>query len=125
MPENNSLYRERAHLVAHLSTVYPSVGCYNDSDEPGWLVVFIETPVGQMSWNIAPDDTDLFEGICIVDKYEWDGHSTDEKYRKLQNFTSLKRLPSQLSQPSISNQSRLDTMLVSYRSKHVAAALRG
>lgn len=124
MPENDSLYRERAHLVAHLSTVYPSVGCYNDPEEPGWLVVFIETPVGQMSWYIAPDDTDLFEGICIVDKYEWDGHSTDEKYRKLQNFTSLKRLPSQLQQSPIGNQNRLDTMLMTYASRHVSAALR-
>lgn len=132
MSENNTVYRERACLIAHLTSLYPSVGCYNDPEAPEWLVVYVEMPVGQMSWHVAPEDVDLFEGLCIVDQYEGDGHSTDEKYEKLQNFTSMLRKPSlglgtvqNMSAQQVSARSRLDVMLSSYPSRHVSAALRG
>ncbi|APC46448.1 hypothetical protein HWB05_gp167 [Streptomyces phage BRock] len=126
MAENNSVYRERAQLIAHLTALYPSVGCYNAVDAPGWLMVYVEMPVGQMAWHVSPDDVDLFEGLCIVDSYESEMVPTDEKYARLQNFTSMLRMPSVgvISQ-QVTRQSRLDVMLSTYPSKHVAAALRG
>lgn len=120
-----SIYRERAHLVAFLTTLYPSVGAYNDPEEPEYLVVYVESPVGQMSWHIHPDDTDLFEGLRIVDSHPWDGHSTEEKYRKLQNFTQLRRMPSMSPVvEAMAGRKRLDGLLADYDSKHVMAALK-
>lgn len=124
--ETMSVYRERAHLVAFLTTLYPSVGAYNDPDEPEYMVVYIETPVGQMSWHIHPDDVDLFDGLEIVPEHRWDGHSTEEKYRKLRNFTALRRMPVLMSGVSPTpGRKRLDGLLADYDSKHVAASLRG
>lgn len=132
MSENNTVYRERACLIAHLTSLYPSVGCYNAVDDPEWLMVYVEMPVGQMAWHISPEDVDLFEGLCIVDSYESEMIPTDEKYERLQNFTSMLRKPSlglstvqNMSAQQVSARSRLDVMLSSYPSRHVAAALRG
>lgn len=119
-----SIYRERAHLVAFLTTLYPSVGAYNNPEEPEYCVVYVETPVGQMSWQIHPQDMDLFEGLSIVQNHNWDGHTTEEKYRKLQNFTRLRRTPGStgMSEP-MQGRKRLDTLLAVYESKHVMASL--
>jgi hypothetical protein len=119
-----SVYRERAHLVAFLTTLYPSVGAYNDPDEPDYMVVYVETPVGQMAWHIHPDDADLFDGLQIVEDHVWDGHTTEEKYRKLRNFTALRRMPVMAPQSPTPGRSRLDGLLADYDSKHVAASLR-
>ena len=120
-----SIYRERAYLVAFLTTLYPSVGCYSDPDEPEYMVVFVETPVGQMSWHIHPQDIDLFEGLRIVEYHVWDGHSTEDKYRKLQNFTRLRRMPaSSVEDTPTPGRTRLDGLLAGYDHKYVAAVLR-
>ena len=119
-----SIYRERAHLVAFLTTLYPSGGSYNDPEEPEYCVVYVETPVGQMSWHIHPDDMDLFEGLCIMENHAWDGHTTMDKYRKLQNFTRLRRMPVLAAQSPMPGRSRLDGLLAGYDSKYVAEALR-
>jgi hypothetical protein len=82
------LYRERAHLVAFLASLYPSVIANDDPQAPDWPVVYILTPSGQLSWHISPDDEDLFghvphpkakPGKPIL----WDGHSTQQKYERL------------------------------------------
>ncbi len=119
-----SVYRERAHLVAFLTTLYPSVGAYNDPEEPEYCVVYVETPVGQMSWHIHPEDLDLFDGLPIVEQQVWDGHSTEDKYRKLRNFTKLRRMPVLAAQSPTPGRKRLDGLLADYDSKHVEAALR-
>lgn len=121
-----SIYRERAHLVAFLTTLYPSVGAYNDPEEPEYCVVYVETPVGQMSWHIHPDDMDLFEGLCIDTDHMWDGHSTREKYQRLHNFTMIRRMPTvATSETPTPGRMRLDGLLAGYDFKHVAASLRG
>ncbi len=87
----NNVYRERAHLVALLSALYPSALAYSDPDTPDWPVVTVETGKGQLSWHIGPGDVDLFEhlppaadGTAPV----WDGHSTDEKYARIRELTA-------------------------------------
>lgn len=84
MPDPD-LYRERAHLVAHLAAVYPSrIGV--DPAEPDWPVVYVETEAGQMSWHLAAADLPLFAHVPRGDA-NWDGHTTVEKYRRLDNLT--------------------------------------
>jgi hypothetical protein len=86
--EADALYRERAHLVSHLTVLYPScIGPAPDVDEPGWALVFVETSEGQMTWHIAPRDLDLF-GHLQIRTPEWDGHTTAEKYRRLDALTA-------------------------------------
>lgn len=84
-----ALYRERAVLVANLSTRYPSVIAYNDPELPGWPVIYISTPKGQLSWHISRDDLHLFN-LHIVDPRsthaQWDGHTTAEKYSRLEEL---------------------------------------
>jgi hypothetical protein len=87
-----ALYRERAYLVAFLASWYPSYIGYTDPAEPTYAVVTIQTPAGQMSWHIAPQDRELFEGIpATLDPADatWDGHTTDVKYVRLYNLTRM------------------------------------
>lgn len=88
------VYRERAHLVAHLAARpdYPSVLSYSDPDEPEWPVLTVHTPAGQLTWHIAPADLDLFAHVPVVAADDplarWDGHTTDEKYARLRGLTT-------------------------------------
>lgn len=83
-----NVYRERAHLVALLAALYPSSLAYSDPDTPEWPVVTVETPAGQMSWHVAPDDVGLFDHLDgPAEGFEWDGHSTDEKYERMRDLT--------------------------------------
>lgn len=83
--ERDAVYRERAHLVAHLAAVHPSHIGYTDPDVPTWPVLTVETPTGQMCWHINPTDLDLFDHVTWVDPVAigWDGHTTEEKYQRL------------------------------------------
>jgi hypothetical protein len=46
------------------------VGIGVDMDQPGWPVVYIELPTGQVSWHMQQHVRD------------YDGHSTEEKYAR-------------------------------------------
>lgn len=82
--ERDGAYRERAHLVAHLASLYPSHIGPNDPTTPDWAVLTLETPTGQMSWHIAPDDIGLFEHVpTTTNEPAWDGHTTEQKYERL------------------------------------------
>lgn len=84
---SDAVYRERAHLVAHLAAVYPScIGC-TDPAEPDWAVVTISLPTGQACWHVAPGDMDLFGHVPASSTELWDGHSTEEKYARLDAHT--------------------------------------
>lgn len=82
----DAVYRERAHLVAHLAAILPSVMA-DDPSDPDWRIVYLDTPAGQCSWHIARSDLDLFthvpDGAPV-----WDGHTTDEKYQRVRDFTA-------------------------------------
>ncbi len=84
------VYRERAHLIALLAALYPSHIGYSDPAEPDWAVVVIESPAGQLSWHIAPGDMDLFAHVQPTSRIcrGWDGHCTDEKYRRLRELAA-------------------------------------
>jgi hypothetical protein len=81
------VYRERHHLIAHLAALYPAVLDHNaDPDNPGWPVIFIGLPTGQVSWHINPADLDLFAHVPARTAH-WDGHTTAEKYQRLDQAT--------------------------------------
>ncbi len=83
---SNSVYTERAHLVAALSKLYPSsieqhVG--EDWEDDWRNVCFIDLPTGQVSWHIALDDLHLYSHLARDAGRTWDGHTDEEKYRRL------------------------------------------
>jgi len=51
-----------------------SCGIRTDPREPEWPVAFIELPTGQVSWHLPQHVT------------PWDGHSTEEKYRRIDEY---------------------------------------
>ncbi len=83
--EVNAVYCERNKLVAALARFYPS-GTRKTAIEgwdPEWHgCVFIDTPQGQMSWHFHDSEAHLFAGLPAYTK-PWDGHTTDEKYKRL------------------------------------------
>lgn len=98
MPETDALsaaYRERAHLTAHLAASYPAVLVEGaDASAPDWPVLFVKLPTGQASWHISPTDLDLFSHVRrtmagMPDAPVWDGHSTEEKYARVDAHAEL------------------------------------
>lgn len=79
-----SLYRERAHLVAHLARLYPAHWSEPDADDADrdYALVCVHTPAGQATWHIAPGDVGLFPEMETRPGH-WDGHTTTEKYDRI------------------------------------------
>ncbi len=83
----NAVYRERAHLVAHLAAILPAVMA-DDPSDPDWRIVYLDTPSGQWSWHINRDDLDLFAHVPDGDA-EWDSHTTEQKYQRMRELTAV------------------------------------
>lgn len=84
---DGSIYTERARLIAHLAAIYPAIMTHDaDQAAPGWPVIYLELPTGQVSWHLHPDDLVLF-GHVPAGTVAWDGHTTDDKYRRLEAHT--------------------------------------
>ena len=80
--EKNNAYSERNQLVAALSKLFPS-HLWNE----GWRwIVCIELPAGQASWHIHDGEIGLFEHLSERPN-NWDGHTTEEKYERLNKLT--------------------------------------
>jgi hypothetical protein len=88
----SAVYTERANVVALAVGLarrlgYP-VGALNDANEPGWVVVLIELPTGQVSWHFsAADFLRCFPTGMLAHERPWDGHSTPEKYERCARFS--------------------------------------
>ena len=81
----DAAYLERNQVVAALAKCFPS-GIARTAIE-GWSedwhgCVYIELPTGQASWHFHDSHAPLFDGLPQYD-WKWDGHATDEKYRRL------------------------------------------
>lgn len=82
----DTLYRERAHLASLVSRMYPSEWCEDLDNGESWKILYVHTPEGQVSWHIAEIDWDLFDHVeksSYAASEIWDGHDTDEKYRRI------------------------------------------
>ena len=89
----NNAYRERDMLVCALSKLFPSYLARHDESDTSWedewrWIVFIDLPTWQVSWHIHDSERDMFNHLEVKEN-NWDGHSTDEKYRRLQAIKSI------------------------------------
>ncbi|MFG2679216.1 hypothetical protein [Streptomyces sp. NPDC048392] len=92
--ERDGAYRERAHLVALLAAmtdgavIAPDV---DETEEPGWQIVYLTIGGRRASWHISPRDLDLFTCVPHVDAghplAQWDGHTTEDKYAGIRQHT--------------------------------------
>lgn len=86
--ETNRAYAERNRLVRFLAAVFPSgIRC---TEIPGWdpewhNCVYVDTPCGQLSWHYHDREAGLFAGLPEYTQ-PWDGHTTEEKYRRLEEL---------------------------------------
>lgn len=86
----DAAYRERNKLVAHLTTIYEShLSRHPDEDkdwERDWMwIVCVHGPAGQMTWHIHDSELSQFDHLPRRPAH-WDGHSTEEKYRRLDSI---------------------------------------
>lgn len=88
----NDVYTERAQYVAHVASQHFSRLSVGES--PDWPIIYIELPTGQISQHISKDDLHFFEGIpwnhdqkSDAEIIHWDGHSTKEKFDRLNMYT--------------------------------------
>ena len=97
--ERDGAYRERAQLLAWLAAVYLDntvITPAADVTEPGWQLLYIHIGDRQLSWHIAPRDTDLFAHVQHVPadhpRAQWDGHTTDQKYEYIRWLADRERV---------------------------------
>lgn len=85
------VYTQRATLLGGYVAMFGGVFSYIDKATPGWPVLYIETPEGQVSQHTHPDDVRVYEGlnVPVVDDYPWDGHSKTEAYQRLRRLNLL------------------------------------
>lgn len=86
--ERDSVYSERNRVVAVLARLFPA-GLTKTAIagwDPEWHgCVYIDLPTGQASWHFHDRDAHLFAGLPVYTK-PWDGHTTEEKYARLEEF---------------------------------------
>jgi hypothetical protein len=93
--QKDAAYSERNKLVAVLSKLFPSYLAKHEESDKTWdddwrTIVVIEAPTGQCSWHIHDDETSLFKHLEYKDDYVWDGHTTEEKYKRILNMQEVK-----------------------------------
>jgi hypothetical protein len=91
----NGAYHERNQIVAALAKIFPSSIERHVGEDwgPDWLwVCIIDLPTGQVSWHIETSEIGLFDQIPHGSSRVWDGHDTDEKYRRLRALAADYRI---------------------------------
>lgn len=84
----NTAYSERNWLVCALSKCFPSHLCRHPESDTEWendwrWIVCVHGPTGQMTWHIHDSERSMFHHLPVSEQH-WDGHSTEEKYRRLE-----------------------------------------
>lgn len=88
--QKDGAYTERNALVAALSKVFPaSLERHPDSEEwdDDWRwIVYIDLPTGQVSWHLHNSELSAFDHLLAFQGRSWDGHTTEEKYLRLERL---------------------------------------
>ena len=90
--QKDGAYAERNKLVALLSKVLPAsieqhVMKEGEQWDDDWrTVVFIGLPTGQATWHIHRQEEWMFQHLEPSGNI-WDGHTTEEKYKRLEQCT--------------------------------------
>ena len=82
----NELYTQRLYLSAALFNAYPELAwksARHDDGEmfPGYFIVGINTPSGQLTYHYKLKDWDLFKVPIIDVAPKWDGHTAADVAR--------------------------------------------
>lgn len=88
--EKHGAYAERNQLIAALSKIWPAHLADHPADDASWddewrTIVCIHSPMGQLTWHIKSSERPLFAHLRH-DQNHWDGHSSEEKYRRLSDL---------------------------------------
>lgn len=89
----DAAYAERNQLVRALSKLYPASLERHDGEggEDGWRwLVVIDLPTGQASWHIHDSELPNFTHLRMCEGRAWDGHTTEEKYARLERLPRAK-----------------------------------
>lgn len=86
--QRNDVYEERDRLVCALSKCFPSWLARHPDTDKAWdddwrWIVFVELPNGQATWHIQDRELPWFSHLDRRTENVWDGHTTEEKYRRL------------------------------------------
>lgn len=86
--QRDTAYAERNRLVAALSTLFPASLERHPEEDATWeedwrWIVFVDLPTGQAGWHIHDSELPLFEHLPREVGRAWDGHTTEEKYRRV------------------------------------------
>lgn len=86
--QRNDVYEERDRLVCALSKVFPSWLARHPDTDKAWdddwrWIVFVQLPTGQATWHIHDRELPWFAHLKRRTENVWDGHTTEEKYRRL------------------------------------------
>ena len=106
--QKDQAYWERNQLVSALSKIYPAWLERHPVDDTAWeddwrWIVFIEIPTEeleqkyvqggflvkhkrQLSWHIHDSEYANFAHLKSRTGHSWDGHTTEEKYRRLRHI---------------------------------------
>lgn len=71
--ERNSLAMLVAHLVDGFTT-WEYSGVYEDPEQPGWPVVSVVLPEGEVTWHV-PEALARASGLPVIER-RWDGHTS-------------------------------------------------
>lgn len=109
--QKDNAYWERNQLVAALSRLLPAYLAKHPAEDKEWEedwrnIVVIELPASQntefmnledspvrdcqMTWHIHDHDLPMFDHLRYKDYFSWDGHTTEEKYRRLRQLRAKK-----------------------------------
>jgi len=94
--QRNDVYEERDRLVCALSKVFPSWLARHPETDKAWdddwrWIVFVQLPTGQATWHIQDRELPWFAHLERRTENVWDGHTTEEKYRRLAALKSVDR----------------------------------
>lgn len=92
------VYEERNRLLALLAAFYPcSLERHPDEDqewEDDWRwIVFLDLEGGQASWHIHDSHLRLFAHVPRLQGRVWDGHSTQDKYIRVEETIKALEAP--------------------------------
>lgn len=91
--ERNKILSMLAHLANFMGWKV-GIGQHPESDtswDKDWrTILFIEFPTGQGSWHFHDSEVHLLNGLPKYDG-KWDGHSTEEKYKRLAELSDFYR----------------------------------
>lgn len=94
--EKGGAYSERNNLVVFLSKQFESHLCRHPEQDEEWendwrWIVCIHSPKGQITWHIHDSELTKFNHLSHGDQH-WDGHTTEEKYKRLSDIQTEEKL---------------------------------